>query len=195
MALPPPPEPAWSALAGQAATLVGAQNLGQGILVAIGNYRGMFDRLASGGLDVPGVRVAAPDASFRDQPKAMPSDVRDKLVAALSGAAGLINPIAGLPVSAADLGAALVKKWRELPSRTCGRTPSCSRRCGPRTSSGPTLLLFEDITGPGRELIWQILLYHATWTRDRRLLVVVGADGPPAFEPRDGRDPLDGFPC
>ena len=108
--LPPPPEPAWSALAGQATTLVGEQNLGQGILVAVGNYRGMFDRLASGGLDVPGVRVAAPDASFRDQPKAMPSDVRDKLVAVLTGAVGLINPIAGLLVSAADLGAALVKK-------------------------------------------------------------------------------------
>lgn len=193
-ALPPPLEPAWSALAGQAATLVGEQNLGQGILVAVGNYRGMFDRLASGGLDVPGVRVAAPDASFRDQPEAMPSDVRDKLVAVLTGAVGLINPIAGLLVSAADLSAALVKKWRETPVRDLRPHAVLYDTLRAATSSGPTLLLFEDITGPGRELIWKILLYHATWTRDRRLLVVAGADGPPAFEPRDGRDPLDGFP-
>jgi tetratricopeptide (TPR) repeat protein len=154
----------------------------------------MFDRLASGGLDVPGVRVAAPDASFRDQPKAIPSDVRDKLVAALTGAVGLINPIAGLLVSMADLGAALVKKWRETPVQDLRPHAVLFETLRAATSSGPTLLLFEDITGPGRELIWQILLYQATWTRDRRLLVVVGADGPPAFEPRDGRDPLDGFP-
>ena len=177
----------------RAAALVDAQNLRPEIFVAVDNYRGLFRHLASGGLGVPGVRVAAPDASSCDRPGTIPSDVRDKLVTVLGSAAGLVNPVAGLLVAVGDLGVTLVKKWRETPVQDLRPHAVLLETLRAATSAGPTVLLFENITGADHELIWEILLYHVTRMPDRRLLVVVGADGPSSLELQNGHDPLDGF--
>lgn len=92
-----------------------------------------------------------------------------------------------------DLAVTLVKKWRETPVQDLRPHAILLETLRAATSAGPTVLLFEDITGPYRELIWEILLYHVTRMPDRRLLVVVGADGPPSAELENGHDPLEGF--
>jgi NTP pyrophosphatase (non-canonical NTP hydrolase) len=190
----PPPEPSWSSLVNRAAALVGKTKLEPEIVVAVGNYRGVFRNLLGGRLGVAGVRVAAPDSSLRERPDALPSDVRDKLIATLGGAAALINPIAGLLVSAGDLGVTLLRRWQETPQPQLQPQMVLFDTLKAATASGPTVLLFEDITAPGRELIWQISLYHATRLPDRSLLVVVGADGPERLEQVNGDDSLVGYP-
>jgi hypothetical protein len=129
----------------------------------------------------------------------LPPDVRDKLVATLDAAAGLINPVAGLVVAAGDLAAAeirgLLARWRSTPEQELRQRPEqlLLDTIHTVTADGPTVLAFEDLTSPGRELIWAASLYHANRMRDRRVLVLVGVDGPEALEPSNSDDPLDGF--
>jgi tetratricopeptide (TPR) repeat protein len=117
----------------------------------------------------------------------------------LGTAVALVNPVFALLVAVGDLAASglteLLAKWRQTGLEQLRQRPDqvLSDTIDAVTKSGPTVLALEDITGPGREPLWQTLLYHATRMRDRRVLVVVGADGPQSLEPSGSNDPLVGF--
>jgi tetratricopeptide (TPR) repeat protein len=190
-ALPTPPGPVWSALEQRAAALL---DMGQPseIMVVTGNYRAMFQLLEHDGLSRVRVRRIASQGGVLQTPQKIPPDLREKLLAVFSGAIGLINPIASLVITAGDLAAtALFEQWQKCPPEEMKAHRVLLDAIDASAGKGPAVLLVDDITEPGREILWQTLLYHVKWIRRHQLIVIVGADVRASF---GSADPVNTVP-
>ena len=184
-------EEVWSRIAGALDDLTLQKRDTPTLWVLAGNHRSVLDRLRRDA-DKLWVRVVAP-AADGSEPQ-VPRDVRDKVVAAFGQAVQLVNPILGLVVALGDLAESVFGKIRSassavevFPHRVLWDTITAASK------DQPAVVVIDDITAEGRDLIWSVVSNLASRLPERSVLFVLGAQGPPSLDRDASADPIVGW--